>query len=218
MNNIYNKISEIQQLPHSTQHMNTGDVIQINAPEFDPDIDGRLPKKEHREIQGSDSSIQHLLRQSKKNEAPALPQQVAEEVDWLDTVPVEIPLQPTQDNDHNITASPTQHKTNYSEIPPLETDIDEEEEGQFEDILTYLDHHNTYQESQNIRKEYTKRLLDLDDERYYRDIDRIYETYDQTRDHRPPIQNQGPRRTMQELIQAYSRGRGQACREELHGN
>ena len=87
--------------------MNTGDVIQIIAPEFDPDIDGRPPMKEHRKIQGSDSSIQHLLRQSKKNEAPALPQQVAEEVDWLDAVPVEIPPQPTQDNDHNITASPT---------------------------------------------------------------------------------------------------------------
>ena len=83
--------------------MNTGDVIQINAPEFDPDIDGGPPTKEHREIQGSDSSIQHLLRESKKNEAPALPQQVAEEVDWLDAVPVEIPPQPTQDNDHNIT-------------------------------------------------------------------------------------------------------------------
>ena len=107
INNIYNKISKIQQqLPHSTQHMNTGDVIQINAPKFDPDIDGRPPTKEHREIQGSDSSIQHLLRQSKKNEAPALPQQVAEEVDWPDAVPVEIPPQPTQDNDH-ITASPT---------------------------------------------------------------------------------------------------------------
>ena len=101
-----NKISEIQQqLPHSTQHMNTGDVIQINAPEFDPDIDGRPPMKEHGEIQGSDSPIQYLSRQSKLNEAPALIQQVAEEVDWLDAVPVEIPPQPTQDNDHNITAS-----------------------------------------------------------------------------------------------------------------
>ena len=87
--------------------MNTGDVIQINALEFDPDINGRPPMKEHGEIQGSDSSIQHLLRESKNNEAPALPQQVAEEVDWLDAVPVEIPLQPTQDNDYNITASPT---------------------------------------------------------------------------------------------------------------
>ena len=198
--------------------MNTGDVIQINALEFDPDIDGRPPTKEHGEIQGSDSSIQHLLRESKKNEAPTLPQQVAEEVDWPDAVPVEIPLQPTQDNDHNITASPTQHETNYSEIPPLETDIDEEEEGQFEDIQTYLDHHNTYQESQNIHKEYTKRLLDLDDERYYRDIDCIYETYSQTRDHIPAIQTPGPHRMMQELIQAYGRGRGKAHREELHGH
>ena len=105
---------------------------------------------------------------------------------------------------------------NYSEIPPLESDIDEEEEGQFEDIQTYLDHHNTFQESQNILKEYTKRLLDLDDERYYRDIDHIYETYSQTRDHRPAIQTPGPCRTTQELIQAYGRGRGQAHREELH--
>ena len=108
INNIYHKISEIQQqLPHSTQHINTGDVIQINAPEFDPDIDGRPPTKEHGEIQGSDSPIQYLSRQSKQNEAPALTQQVAEEVDWLDAVPVNIPPQPTQDNDHNISTSPT---------------------------------------------------------------------------------------------------------------
>ena len=100
----------------------------------------------------------------------------------------------------------------------METDIDEEEEGQFEDIQTYLDHHNTYQESQNIRKEYTKRLLDLDDERYYRDIDCIYETYGQTRDNIPAIQTPRPHHTMQELIQAYDKGRGQACRKELHGH
>ena len=99
----------------------------------------------------------------------------------------------------------------------MESDIDEEE-GQFEDIQTYLDHHNTYQESQNIRKEYTKRLLDLDDERYYRDIDRMYETYSQERAHIPDIQTPTPHCMMQELIQAYSRGRGQARREQLHGH
>ena len=37
VNNIYHKISEIQQqLPHSTQHMNTGDVIQIEALDLQP--------------------------------------------------------------------------------------------------------------------------------------------------------------------------------------
>ena len=90
--------------------------------------------------------------------------------------------------------------------------------GQFEDIQTYLDHHNTYQESQNIHKEYTKRLLDLDDERYYRDIDRMYDTYSQDRAHIPDIQAPTPHRTMQELIQSYGRGRGQARREQLHGH
>ena len=87
--------------------MHTGDVIQIDTPKFDPDIDGRPPTKEHGEIQGSDSPIQHLLGESMKSKAPALPQQVAEEVDWPDTVPVKIPPQSAQDNDHNISASPT---------------------------------------------------------------------------------------------------------------
>ena len=108
INNIYHKILEIQQqLPHPTQHMNAGDIIQINAPEFNPDIDSGLRMKEHGEIQGLDSPIQHLLGESKKSQAPALPQQVTEEVDWLDAVPVEIPPQSAQDNDHNTPASPT---------------------------------------------------------------------------------------------------------------
>ena len=44
VNNISIKLAEIQQqLPHSNQHMNTDDVIQIEAPDFDPDIDEALP-------------------------------------------------------------------------------------------------------------------------------------------------------------------------------
>ena len=219
INNIYHKISKLQQqLPYPTQHMNTGNIIQINAPEFDPDIDGGPSTKEHGEIQGSNNPIQHRVGETKKSEAPALPQQVEEEVDWPDAVPVEIPPQSAQDNDYNISVVSTWPKTNYSEIPPLESDSNEEEEGQFEDIQTYLDHHNTYQESQNIHKEYTKRLLDLDDERYYRDIDRMYETYSQDRAHIPGTQTPTPHRMMQELIQAYGRGRGQARREQLHGH
>ena len=46
----------------------------------------------------------------------------------------------------------------------------------------------------------------------------MYQTYSQTRDHIPVNQTPGPHRTMQELIQTYGRGRGQAHREELHGH
>ena len=91
INNIYHQISELQrQLPHPTQHMNTGDSIQINAPEFNTDIDGGLSTNEHGEIQGSVNPIQHPVGETKKSEAPVLPQQVKEEVDWPDAEPVEI--------------------------------------------------------------------------------------------------------------------------------
>ena len=196
--------------------MNTGDVIQINAPDFDPDINSRLPTKEHEETQGSDSFIQHPSRKSNECKALALSQRVAEEVDWLDAIPVEILPQLDQDNDKNIPVLPIRHETNLSEIPQLESDIDKKEEGQFEDLQTYLTHHNTYQESQNIHKEYSKRLLDLDDKRYYQDIDRTYKTYGPTRDHIPVHQAPGPRHMTHQLIQTFGRGRGQARREELH--
>ena len=219
VNNIYHKISEIQQqLPHPTQHMNTGDVIQIDAPAFDPDINGGLPTKEHKETQRLDSLIQHPSEKPDEREAPALSQRDVEEVDWPDAIPVEIPPQLEQDNEQNIAVLPIRRETNLSEIPQLESDIDKEEEGQFEDLQTYLTHHNTYQESQNVHNEYRKRLLGLDDDRYYRDIDRVYKTYGPTRDHIPANQAPRPHHTMQELIQTFGRGRGHAHREELHGH
>ena len=73
VNNIYHKISEIQQqLPHSAQHMNTGNVIQIEALDFDPDIDEGLPTQEHQETQGSVNITQQSFEKSDEREASAL--------------------------------------------------------------------------------------------------------------------------------------------------
>ena len=143
-------------------------------------------------------------------------QQEVEEVDWLDVIPVKILPQPDQDIEQNIPVLPTRNETNHIEIPQLESDL--EEEVQFEDLQTYLTHHNTYQESQNICKEYRRRLLDLNDDRYYQEIDRVYKTYGPTQDYIPVNQAPGPRCTTKELIQIFSRGRGHAHREELHGH
>ena len=65
-----------QQLPHSNQHMNTGDVIQIEAPDFDPDIDEVLPTPtdqniDHQEIQGSVNSM-HNFQKIQPNVEPLL--------------------------------------------------------------------------------------------------------------------------------------------------
>ena len=72
INSIYHKILEIQQqLPHPTQHMNTCNVIQIDTPDFDPDIDGGLPTKEHKENRGQIVSYNTLL-ENPMNEKPLL--------------------------------------------------------------------------------------------------------------------------------------------------
>ena len=41
VNNIYSKLSELQRhIQNHHTHMNPGDTVQIEAPDFDPDIDG----------------------------------------------------------------------------------------------------------------------------------------------------------------------------------
>ena len=113
INNIYNKLVEIQQqLPHLAQHMNTGDVIQIEVPDFDPDIDEALPipvdqNTDHEEIQRSANSIQQFSKKTAITGTPASSQQDAQDVDWPDAIPVEIPPQPDQDIEYNILTVPT---------------------------------------------------------------------------------------------------------------
>ena len=178
VNNIYNKLTEIkQQLPNSTQHMNTGDVIQIEVPDFDPDIDEALPiptdqNIDHQVAQGSDNSTEQLSKKTAKSKTPATSHQDAQDVDWPDAIPVEILPQPDQEAEQNISTLSTLCEMDQIEIPQLETDP--EEEDQFQDLQTYLTHHNTYEESQNIHKEYRTRLLELDDDRYYHEIGRAY--------------------------------------------
>ena len=70
VNIIYHKLFEIQQqLFHSAQHMNTGNVIQIEAPDFNPDINEEIPIHDHQEAQGSASITQQFSEKSVESKA-----------------------------------------------------------------------------------------------------------------------------------------------------
>ena len=60
----------------------------------------------------------------------------------------------------------------------------------------------------------------LDEEKYYEEVDKAFHTYRTlaAQDYRSA--NQAPRHhlTTQELMQIFGKGRGQVCREELHGH
>ena len=220
VNNIYNKLAELQQqLPHPNPHMNTGDTIQIEAPDFDPDIDKVPPTStdQHTNDPVTQGSVTPTLKSAEKviecrTPAPSHQDIDTQEVDWPDAIPVEIPPQHNQQIKQGIPTQPTHQNLEPVKIPQLE---DNSEGEQYQDLETYLTHHNMFEASQRICKDYRSRLLTLDDDKYYQEVDRAYHTYGTplAQDYRLANQAPGPHRTTQELMQIFGKGRGQACRK-----
>ena len=223
VNNIYNKLVELQwQLPHPSPHMNTGNAIQIEAPDFDPDIDEVLPTStdQHTNDPVTWGSVTPTLKSAEKviecsTPAPSHQDIDTQEIDWPDAIPVEIPPQHDQQTKKSIPTQPTHWNLEPAEIPQLE---DNSEGELYQDLETYLTHHNTFEANQFIQRDYRSRLLMLDDDKYYQD--RVYHTYrtPPAQDYRLANQAPSPHRTTQELMQIFGKGRGQMHREELHGH
>ena len=168
--------------------MNTGDIIQIEVPDFDPDIDEALPISTDQHTNGPviQGSVTPNLKSAEKvikcrTPAPSHIDVDTQEVDWPDAIPVEIPPQYDQQNEQSIPTELTHLNLESAEIPQLE---DNSEGEQYQDLETYLGHHNTFKASQHICKDYRSRLLALDDDKYYQEIDRVLDTYGT-----PPVQD-----------------------------
>ena len=149
-------------------------------------------------------------------EAP-IQQTASQDTDWPDAIPVKIPSMIDQPEDQGIDRHQIQPHSDRAEIPNLEENSKEE---QYADLDSYLAHHNTYEASQYICQQYRSHLHALDDEQYYVEIDKLYNSYDTlaAQDYWLANQAPGPHRTTEELMRIFRRGRGQTRREELHGH
>ena len=143
-----------QQLQHPDPHMNIVDTIQIEVPDFNPDIDDIFSTTVDQD--SNNSVIQGLATPTHKSTekgiehttpAPSFQDTDTQEVDWPDAIPVEIPTQSDQQNNHSITIKSTQHNSESVDIPLLEENMDEE---QYQDLYAYLLHHNTFKASECI--------------------------------------------------------------------
>ena len=182
VNNIYDKLAVIQwQIQHRDPHMNFGDMIQIEVPDFDPDIDDVSLTTTDQEP--NNPVIQGLTKPTLKSAekvierttpAPSYQDIDTQEVNWPDAIPVEIPSQSDQQDDQSITTQSTWHNLESVELPQLEENLEEE---QYQDLETYLTHHNMFEVSQCIRRDYQSRLVTLDDEKYYEEVDKAVHTY-----------------------------------------
>ena len=225
VNNIYNKLVELQrQIPNRHTHMNSGDTVQIEAPDFDPDIDSisspstdEIPDKLL--TQGTTSPTPKTTKPEIEHPTPAtsIQQTASQDTDWPDTIPVKIPLLIDQPEDQGIDRHQTQHNSDRAEIPDLEENSEEE---QYANLDSYLAHHNMYEASQYIHQQYRSHLHAIDNDLYYAEIDKLYDSYDTpaAQDYQLANQAPGPHRSTEELMWIFGKGRGQTRREELHGH
>ena len=95
-------------------------------------------------------------------------------MDWLDMIPEEILPPYDQQNEQSIPTEPTHPNLESAEIPQIE---DNSEGEQYQDLETYLSHHNMFEASQHIHRDYRSRLLALDDDKYYQEVDRVFDNY-----------------------------------------
>ena len=176
VNNIYSKLSELQrQIQNHHTHGNQGDTVQIEAPDFDPDINrvsspstDDIPNKLL--IQGTPLPAPETTKPENECPTPATSAQwlTSQDTDWLDVIPVHIPSSIDQSEDQGLDRHQVQHNSERVEIPDLEENSEEE---QFANLDLYLAHHNTYEASQYICQEYRSHLHALDDNQYYAEID-----------------------------------------------
>ena len=225
VNNIYSKLSELQrQIQNHHTHMNQGDTVQIEASDFDPDIDGvsssstdKIPNELL--IQRISSPTPEITEPENECLTPAttIQQLTSQDTDWPDAIPVQIPSSIDQPEDQGLVRHQAQHNSESFKIPDLEENSDEE---QFADLDLYLAHHNTYEASQYIHQEYWSCLHTPDNDQYYAEINRTYYSHETpaAQDYQPANQAAEPCRTTEELMRIFRKGRGQARREELHGH
>ena len=157
------------------------DTVQIDTPEYDPDIDGdNQPNTDKKHatvsIQGTLETIpESSILEDDNSIAPeniTAPQN-QQETNWPDAPAIQIPGVSSTTSDQPPKVTYNRHQVQPSavdlKIPELEDDSDQD---QFTDLDTFITHHNMHQKSEYICQEYLATLQNLSDNEYYVEIDR----------------------------------------------
>ena len=161
VNNIYNKLSKLQK--HIQQHCmylhqrDQSDTVQIDAPEFDPDIDGENQPntdKEHETVcvQGTLETIPESSEPEDDNSiAPEdnTVQQNQQETNWLDASTIQIPGVSLTTPDPPPEVMYNRHQVQPSAVDPKIPELENDSSlDQFADLDAYMTHHNTHYPSE----------------------------------------------------------------------
>ena len=175
--NIDTKLGELQgqiqqhcMYPHTSDN-NCSDVVQLLAPEFDPDIDGdnQPTSTNNNQPQYSDIGTTDVNHPKTENTQT---QNHQPKTNWPDTLTIQIPwvsltVQDQPPEIKYIRRASTKLTQNV-DIPNIEEDEQDNYNMEYRHRITHL---NTFQESKRIRQEYSDKLQDVEDQQYFQQID-----------------------------------------------
>ena len=157
INNIYNKLSKLQKhIQHHCMYPHQTDTVQINASEYDPDIDGdNKPTTDKKHATVSVQGTLEMIPESSilENDNSIAPENITalqnqQETDWPDAPTIQIPGVTSTTSDQ-----PPEVMYNRHQVQPFTVDLnipelkDDSDQDQFADLDTFITHHNTHQES-----------------------------------------------------------------------
>ena len=130
------------------------DVVQLNTPDYDLDIDGQpdavtdLQSSNAKSIRedttpNTTNSEQHAVPSMDTNRPQSQPSSASDDIDHPGY----------QDDTHSRAEHPSNYHLLLEDIPELETDENNWQEGQFDDT-DLINHHNTSEESYRIHCKY----------------------------------------------------------------
>ena len=168
INSLYTKLAQLdkQVQTHCLYPHPQSDVVQLNTPDYDPDID-RQPdpvidlqspnaKSVKEDIMpNTANSEQHTALSMDTNRPHSQPSSALDDIDhpWY------------QDDTHSRAEHPSHYNPQLEDIPELETDKENWEEGQFLDA-DLIDHYNTTEESDRICCKYSAHFEKVTEQEY----------------------------------------------------
>ena len=213
--------------PH--QH---SDAVQPNAPDYDPDIDGDTNPTNAIQPSNTDAAKEETVTSTTESEDHNTIHSTAHRCQHQSTT-THSDSQNIKPN--NIKQQQAEHLSDYhpqlDDIPELESDEQNSDEGQF-DYAELLYNHNSTEESERICHEYSAHFGNVEEQQYspYHTVQGVkymisepdyYHSNTQPKQDQKQ-QNQNvylpPPPSIEDIHTWYGRGRGRARRLELHGH
>ena len=168
INSLYIKLAQLdrQVQTHCLYPHPQSDAVQLNAPDYDLDIDRQpdpvidLQSPNAKSIKEDTmpnitNSEQHTALSTDTNRPQSQPSSALDDIDHPGY----------QDNTHSRAEHPSDYCPQLEDIPELETDEENWEEGQYVDA-DLIDHHNTTEESDRIHRKCSAHFEKVTEQEY----------------------------------------------------